>query len=450
MITTSSPDFEVGIIGGGPAGAALAGYLGKAGLSCIVFERALMPRPHVGESFVPATTRVLRELDFIDEMEKAKFPHKFGAVWTANSKSQAYHHEWEDLPLDNFTDIRFEERAQEGVDRRYTYHVDRGKFDCMFLQHAEKLGADVYEGIGVTKVDLDADPTPRVYFTMGRKEMSVSVNMVVDCSGRQTLLGKQLRLKVMDPCFNQFAYHTWFDRFDRASGVAADKGDYIYVHFLPITSSWIWQIPITDTVTSIGVVTQRQHFPKDAEGREAFFWNCIETRPDLYEKLRKAERVHPFKEEGDYSYSMSQICGDRFMLVGDAGRFVDPIFSSGVSIAMNSARTASHDILKAAAKGDWSKPNWDYFERRMRNGTRNWYEFIKCYYRLNVLFTMFIQDPRYRLDVLQLLQGDVWDEAEPPVLKKMRDIVASVEQNPNHVWHKLLGNLTAETMKPNF
>ena len=444
----NSPDFEVGIIGGGPAGAALGGYLGKAGLPCVVFERELMPRPHIGESFVPATTRVLRELNFIEEMERAKFPHKFVDVWTANAKSQAYHHQWEDLPLDSFTDIRFEEREQEGVDRRYTYHVDRGKFDCMFLQNAAKLGAEVYEGVSVSHIELDADPFPVIHFKMGRKEMSVTVNHVCDCSGRDTILGKQLRLKVMDPSFNQFAYHTWYDRYDR--GDSQGKGDYIYVHFLPITSSWIWQIPITDTITSIGVVTQRKHFPKDAEGREAFFWNCIETRPDLYEKLRKAERVRPFKEEGDYSYSMKQICGDRFMLIGDAGRFVDPIFSSGVSIAMNSARTASHDILKAAEKGDWSKPNWDYFERRMRNGTRNWYEFIKCYYRLNVLFTMFIQDPRYRLDVLQLLQGDVWDEAEPPVLKKMRDIVASVEQNPNHVWHKLLGDLTADTMKPQY
>ncbi len=103
-------------------------------------------------------------------------------------------------------------------------------------------------------------------------------------------------------------------------------------------------------------------------------------------------------------------------MIGDAARFVDPIFSTGVSIALNGARFASADIIRAAETGDFRKKSFETYETTIRRGTNNWYNFISVYYRLNVLFTAFIRDPRYRLDVLKLLQGDVYDEEEPPVL----------------------------------
>ena len=131
------------------------------------------------------------------------------------------------------------------------------------------------------------------------------------------------------------------------------------------------------------------------------------------------------------------------VLVGDAGRFVDPIFSTGVSIALNSSRFASRDIVKALETGNFKREAFSTFESTIKRGTRNWYNFITVYYRLNVLFTAFVLDPRYRLDVLQLLQGDVYEEQEPPVLTRMRELVGSVERNPEHIWHKLLGDLTA-------
>ncbi len=147
---------------------------------------------------------------------------------------------------------------------------------------------------------------------------------------------------------------------------------------------------------------------------------------------------------------MKQICGDNFLLVGDAARFVDPIFSTGVSIALNSARFASRDILQAAETGDFRKERFDTFEATLRRGTKNWYEFISVYYRLNVLFTAFIQNNRYRLDVIKLLQGDVYDVDEPEVLKQMKDIVSQVEQDEKHMLHRYLGELTANAFKPAF
>src|SRR6185295_62132 len=180
------------------------------------------------------------------------------------------------------------------------------------------------------------------------------------------------------------------------------------------------------------------------------FWDSVASRPELFEALKSAEQVRPFTEEGDYSYAMNQITGDNWIMVGDAGRFVDPIFSTGVSIALNSSRFASKDVLKALATGDVTKGSFEEFETTIRRGTNNWYKFISVYYRLNVLFTYFIVDPRHRLDVLKLLQGDVYDEVEPPVLEKMRTMVRDVERNKDHIWRLLLNDMTADAFKPLF
>ena len=436
-------DFQVGIIGGGPGGSSMAAYLAKAGVSCVVFEREIFPRPHVGESLVPSSTRVFKDLGFISKMEENKFQRKFGAVWTAGANS-AVKHGFQGLSPEYNVDIRFGERDQPGVEQIYTYHVDRGKFDNLLLHHAHELGARVYEGVSVQGVDFDGADGAEIKYTIGKKECSTTVDIVVDASGRRTLVGNQLKWRIKDPVFDQYALHTWFDGYNRSTMAYRESLDnYIFIHFLPITNSWIWQIPITDTITSIGVVTQKKNFAAQRESREKFFWDCISTRPELYAGLKAATQLRTLREEGDYSYAMKQLAGNRLVLVGDAGRFVDPIFSTGVSIALNSSRLASRDVVRALETGNFKREAFSEFEATIRRGTKNWYNFISVYYRLNVLFTAFINDPRYRLDVLQLLQGDVYEEQEPKVLAYMRSIVTEVERNPTHVWHKMLGDLTA-------
>lgn len=438
-------DFDVGIIGGGPAGSSMAAYLAKAGINCVVFESALFPRPHVGESFVPSSTRVFRELEFLPVLESSGFPKKFGAAWTSHTKKR-YAHDigFDGLPIDNKADVQFAEREQPGVEQPYTYHVDRGKFDLLMLQHANGLGAKVYEGVTVQNVDFSDPVLGAINYTIGKKQVKTHVRMVVDATGRKTLLARQMKWRIVDPVFDQYAIHTWFEGYDRRAMAYRDNTDnYIFIHFLPITNTWVWQIPINDTVTSIGVVTQKKNFIGSRESRERFFWDCLASRPELYEAAMAAKQIRPFTEEGDYSYASQQLAGDRLVLVGDAGRFVDPIFSTGVSIALNCSRFAQRDIIKGLEAGKLDRSAFGAFETTIKRGTRNWYRFISVYYRLNVLFTSFILDPRYRLDVLKLLQGDVYDEDEPEVLAKMREIVRSVERNGNHMLHGFLGDLTA-------
>lgn len=448
MKNTATPDFDVAIIGGGPAGASIAAYLAKANVDCVVFEREIFPRPHVGESLVPSSTRVFNELGFLPAMEEAGFLHKQGVIWTATSKSPVYDHDWAGLQPDCRADIAFAERAQEGIDQNYTYHVDRAIFDNLLLHHAHRLGAKVYEGVSVKRVDFSDPDHVTIRYGMGRRDAVTTARMVIDASGRRTMLGNQMKWRIKDPVFDQYALHTWFDGYNRDIGTQAGKGNHQAVHFLPLPNSWVWQIPITDTVTSIGVVTQKKYFPASREDREKFFWESVGTRPELYEALRSADQVRPIKMEGDYSYAMKQTAGDRLVLLGDAGRFVDPIFSTGVSIALNSARLAAPDIIRAIESGDFRREAFSAFETTHKRGVRNWYNFISVYYRLNVLFTAFISDPRYRIDILKLLQGDVYDEDEPAVLDRMRDLVAEVERDPRHLWHQLLGDLTAHAFAP--
>jgi flavin-dependent dehydrogenase len=139
------------------------------------------------------------------------------------------------------------------------------------------------------------------------------------------------------------------------------------------------------------------------------------------------------KDEGDYSYAMSEICGDGFLMIDDAARFLDPVFSSDVSIAMTSARLATADIIATAKNEDtFAKDECETYRTIMRRGTANWYEFIPPYYRLNALSTVFVQNPRARLDVLKLLQGHLYEEQKQPILIEIARIVKDVENRPNH------------------
>ncbi|EKX64195.1 NAD(P)/FAD-dependent oxidoreductase [Streptomyces ipomoeae] len=440
-------DYDVGIIGGGPAGSTLASYLAKAGLSVAVFESEVFPREHVGESLVPAVIPVLHDIGAIDKIENGPFVRKYGAAWTSSDTRPTSTMEFDAGSHGlGVAEIAYEEREQPGVDRTYAWHVDRGEFDLVLLKHAEELGARIYQGVRVNRVDFSRADRPVLQMKIGNQRTEVPVRMVVDATGRQTLLGSQLKVKVNDPVFNQYAVHTWFEDLDRESLARRPQdADYIHVHFLPEEDTWVWQIPITETITSIGVVTQKKRFKAAKDDLEGFFWKAVGSRPELGDALRKAKRLRKFKSEGDYSYGMREISGDSRLLIGDAARFVDPIFSSGVSVAMNSARLAAKSIIAAYEADDFTKPRFDDYVSMLRRGVNIWYDFISMYYRLNVLFTAFIDDPRYREDVIRMLQGDVYDADEPAALTAMKEYVAAVEADPTHLWHSHLGNLKASS-----
>lgn len=416
--------YDVIIVGGGPAGSTMGSYLSKAGIRNLILEGHNQPRPHVGESLVLSTMRVFGELGLIEKMDAAGFPKKFGASWRDfNGKEAALH---------------FAEFRQEGIDRDHTYHVDRSKFDLLLLKHAESLGSEVHQGVQVKRVNFEGDRAVGVRVKFAGQEIDIPSKIVIDASGRQTLLGRQLNLKQNDKIFNQYAVHGWFENVAR--GEDPKTADYIHIYFLPVKRGWAWQIPITDKITSVGVVAEREVFQQFKTESERYFNTYVESNKGLAKAMANAVRINEFKTEGDYSYMLDKFCGNGFLMVGDAARFVDPIFSSGVSVAMHSARFGAQTVISALESGDWSEAALKPYENTLRGGVDIWYEFIRLYYKLLPLFTLFIQS-EYRVEILRLLQGEVFNREDVRVLNVMRRYIDAVEKNEKHVFRGQLSDV---------
>jgi 1H-pyrrole-2-carbonyl-[peptidyl-carrier protein] chlorinase len=426
----SSLDADVIIIGGGPAGATLGAYLSKAGIDHLILDKAIHPRRHVGESLVCSTTRLFEEIDFLPVMEREGFVHKYGANWVHWSDGQQ-------------CTLRFREIPELGISQNYTYHVDRGRFDQLLLKHAESRGSRVLQGAQVERVEFG--PNGEVVGVTVQHEGDsrlLRCRLVADASGRNTVIGSQLKLKKKDPLFNQFAVHGWYEGVKRGD---SDNADFIHVYLLPIPRGWAWQIPITETITSIGVVTDGAGFVKASESTENFFAHHIALNPVLVERMAGARRIHDFCREGNYSYVIDKIAGDGWVLVGDAARFVDPIFSSGVSVAMESAKRAAEAIAAALAEGNVTAASFAEYEKIIRGGCDIWREFILLFYRLPPLFFSLLKQPEARLAALRLLQGEVYDRQSVPILERMRREIQSVADAPNHPWTPYLGPELSES-----
>ncbi|HKV91316.1 MAG TPA: NAD(P)/FAD-dependent oxidoreductase [Candidatus Angelobacter sp.] len=406
------------IIGGGPAASSVGSYLSMAGINNVILEKTHHPRAHVGESLVVSTTRIFQEIGFIQTMENEGFVRKYGAAWHPPGSGGSVFLQFREFPI-------------EGVHQDYTYHVDRSRFDLLLLKHAESLGSKVYQGVHVKQVTFDDKGYANgVEVDFCGKNIKVPGSMVVDASGRATVLGTQLGFKKMDPLFNQFAVHAWFKDVERGETFV---DDFIHIYFLPVERGWAWQIPITDKITSVGVVAERDVFRNANRNYAGWFEELSKLTPTLANAMRNANRINEFKIEADYSYCMDRFCGNGFLLVGDAARFVDPIFSSGVSVALYSGKLAAEQIIKALNAGDTSDAALQAYEAVVRKGTRIWYEFIQVYYKLLPLFTYFIQHPDYREQIFHLLQGEVYYRENVPVLDAMRKRIEAIDKNEKHL-----------------
>ncbi len=406
-------DADVIIVGGGPAGSVLGTYLARSGVDHMIIDKAHHPRPHVGESLVCSTTGILEEIGFLPMMRKKNFIEKRGVSWST----------WFD---DREIDLSF---ADFGC-HNHAYHVDRAKFDDLLLQHARNLGSRVLTGVQVERVDFDRKGAAcGVTAKVGSAQVALKARLVVDASGRKTLLGRQLDLLQPDPEFRQFAVHAWFGNVNRGKAETADN---LYIHLLPLGRGWVWQIPINADVTSIGVVTDRENYVKAGEDVEKFFAWTTGLNPTLAARLKNAKRVREFRMEGNYSYMLSRFTGDGWLTTGDAAYFVDPIFSSGMSIAMHSARFAAPVIIEALAENDVSAEQLSPYEEKMRSGAHVWRDFVRLFYDNAPIFSRVVAASEHRLPAMRLCEGEVYEESAQQTLTQLRASFADIRETPAH------------------
>jgi FADH2 O2-dependent halogenase len=405
---------DVVVMGGGPAGLTLGCYLARVGIEHVILERGHHPRPRVGESLLPSALRVFDDIGFLTVLEEAGFPRSPGV---------AYHTAERESPIV----IGYGEFPGDGPTVTHSHHADRARLDMLLMKHAESEGCRIVQGTAVRSVRLDAQGVARgVIATVGTETLEIDARIVVDATGHQTLIGRQLGLRSRDPDLDQIGLHGWFEGVDRGP---ASVAEHVQVHFLPVHRGWAWVSPISPTITSVGLVTDRASFQHWDSGLETYFDACAGTSPSLARALAGARAVRGIRAEPSMNYSLSRVAGDGWLAIGDAARFVDPVFSSGVGVAVDSARLASRTIRAALDANDVGAQALTPYQDETFTIASVWRDFVQLYYRLMPAFTLFVESPRHRPGILRFLQGDVGHPDDAPLLDEMKKMVDEAE-NP--------------------
>lgn len=355
-------DFDVAVIGGGPAGAAAASLLARSGHTVLVLEREHFPRFHIGESQLPWINEVLTRIGAEDVVAAEGFVQKWGASFTtANGEA------------DQYADFA---QAYE-VPRPRTIQVPRARFDQVLLEHAGRCGAHVLQGRIARDAVFDERGVTVTHAGADGSTESVRVAAVIDASGRAGFLAKRFGERRKDPLLQNIAVHRQYEGIPRSDGRRA--GD-IRMVTRP-DRGWFWFIPISDTVISVGaVVPQAVYNSRAMPTPEQTLDSFVAETPAAARLMTSATPVSGARFEADYSYLHSRHAGDRFAIAGDAGAFLDPIFSTGVLLAMQSGIEAAEVIANGLRDGDLRARRFAAYERRVGRRYRHFRRFAIGFY----------------------------------------------------------------------
>jgi flavin-dependent dehydrogenase len=382
---------DVVVIGGGPGGSTAATLLAERGHKVVLLEKNSHPRFHIGESLLPANVPLFEKLGVAREMEAIGMD-KWGAVFVS--------------PWHGFTSgFEFADAMDPSMPK--AYQVRRSAFDEVLFRRAAAAGAEAHENCRVREFHLgDRDSPPWVRGTMADGSVREwRAKFLLDATGRDTLFANRLKLKRRNPAHNSSAMYGHFRGAKRDAGRA--EGNIIIYWF---DHGWFWFIPLRDGTTSVGAVVWPYYMKSRAKPLREFFLETIAMCPALQERIEGAQLAAEPEATGNYAYHCDRCQGENWLLVGDAYAFIDPVFSSGVMLAMNSAFAAAdvvHARLADRAKEAAARRR---FEHVMRVGPKQFSWFI---YRVtNPTMRDLFMTPSDRLDMkkalLSVLAGDIF------------------------------------------
>ncbi len=387
--------YDVAIIGAGPAGTTLGTFLARAGLRVAILDRDQPPRFHIGESLMPETYWVFKRLGLLPALRASKFPRKYSVQFVS-------HRGKESVPF-----YFFETNPHESA---VTWQVWRADFDAMLLNCAREAGVEFLGGYNVVDLIQEGDAVRGVQARStanGDETLAVEAKLTVDASGLSALIARRFRLIETDPLLKKASIWTYYRGAHREPGI--DEGATLILHTRE-KQAWFWYIPLPDDVVSVGVVSDRDYLLRSNRPEE-IFQEEVANCPAIEWRLAKGRQFGPYYTVRDYSYSTRQPAGPGWLLVGDALGFVDPIYSSGVFLALKSGELAASAILSGFASGNLAPETIAAWVPAFKKGVQAIRRLVLAFYTKEFSFGAFVRRyPEHRKRLVDLLVGNVFNE----------------------------------------
>ncbi len=396
---------DVVVIGGGPAGSTVSTLVADQGFRVAVFEREHFPRYHIGESLIPETYWVLKRLNMLEKMKQSHFVKKFSVQFVNSAGRQS-------APF-YFHDNKPHECSQ-------TWQVERSEFDTMMLNNAREHGVLAFEGARVLDVLFEGDRAVGVRVQLeGEAPREVRAKVVVDASGQSTMLQNRFKLRRWDPLLNKGAIWAYWKGAYRDTG--RDEGATMVIQTVN-KLGWFWYIPLNDDTVSVGIVAPFDHLFKGRGSHEEVYREEIEACPAVKERIAKGRRLSGCFATKDYSYRSTQASGDGWVMVGDAFGFLDPLYSSGVLLALRSGEEAADAIVEGLRKNDLSAAQLGKWAPAFNQGIDRMRRLV-CEYYDGFSFGQFIRKfPELKGKVTDLLIGDLFTDRVDSVWGPMESL----------------------------